>query len=124
MAVTSFTPDGYGVTLARLPQRSMMFHNADVEMQDSVGALETAVDDAVDHGLTPECAQMLRDIGFCTHFDLFRRAVSGDPPARVEPITVRLQPGARAMRAKPRAYLIVHNPGLMRTAGETCYRVG
>ena len=107
-----------------LPSQRPMIQGSEVEMQDRVITLETAVDDAVDHGLTPECAQMLRDIGFCTHFDLFRRAVSGDPPARVEPITVRLQPGARAMRAKPRAYLIVHNPGLMRTAGETCYRVG
>ena len=68
-----------------------------------MGALETAVDDAVDHGLPPECAKMLRDIVFRTHLDVFRRALLGDPPAHVEPTTVRLQPGARAVRAKPRA---------------------
>ena len=49
MAVTAFGPGGDDVTLARLPQRPMMFQDAEVEMQDRVGALETAVDDAVDH---------------------------------------------------------------------------
>ena len=42
-----------------------MFQDSEVEMQDRVGALETAVNDAVDHGLQPECAKMLRDIVFC-----------------------------------------------------------
>ena len=81
----------------------MMFQDSEVEMQDRVGALERAVDDAVGHGLPPECAKMLRDIVFRTHVDVFRRALLGDPPARVEPMTVQLQPGARAVRAKPRA---------------------
>ena len=45
---------------------------------------------------------MLRDIVFITHLDIFRRALFGDPPARVEPMTVRLQPGARAVWAKLR----------------------
>ena len=31
---------------------------------------------------------MLRDIVFRTHLDVFRRALLGDPPARVEPMTV------------------------------------
>ena len=123
MAVTAFGPGGDDVTLARLPQRPMMFQDAEMEMQDCLGGLETAVDDAVDHGLTPECAKMLRDIVFRTHLDVFRRALLGDPPARVEPMTVRLQPGARAVRAKPRASPIVHIAGVS-TAGETCCRVG
>ena len=55
----------------------------------------------VDHGLPPECGKMLRDIVFCTHLDVFCRALLGYPPARVEPMTVRLQPGARAVRTKP-----------------------
>ena len=79
----------------------MVFHDSEVEMQDRVGALETAVDDAVDHGLPPECAKMMRDV-FRTHYDVFRLALFGDPLARVEPMTVRFQPGARAVRAKPR----------------------
>ena len=81
----------------------MMFQDSEVEMQDRVSAVETAVDDAVDHGLPPKCAKMLRDIVFRTHLDVFRRALLDDPPARVEPMTVRHQPGARAVRAKPRA---------------------
>ena len=49
---------------------------------------------------------MLRNIvfsGFRTRFDVFHRALLGDPPAHVQPMTVRLQPGARAVWAKPRA---------------------
>ena len=53
-------------------------------------ALETAIDDVVDHGLPPECATMLRDIVFRTHLDLFRRVLLSDSPARVEPMMVRL----------------------------------
>ena len=59
-------------------------------MQDRVGALETAVDDAVDHGLPPKCAIMLGDIVFRMHLDVFRRALLGNPPASVEPMTVRV----------------------------------
>ena len=57
----------------------------------------------VDHGLPPECGKMLRDIVFCTHLDVFCRALLGYPPALVEPMTVGLQPGARAVQAKLRA---------------------
>ena len=63
-----------------------------------MGALGTAVDDAVDHELPPECAKMMHDIVFRSHLDVIRRALLGDPPARVEPMTVRLQPGTRAVR--------------------------
>ena len=54
---------------------------------------------------------MLRDIVFRTHLNVFRRALLGDPPSRVEAMTVRLQPGARAVRATPRASPIVHITG-------------
>ena len=121
MAVTAFGPGGDApgdvdddVKLTLLSQRPMMFQVSDVEVQDRVGALETAVDDAVDHSLRPGCAKMLRDIvfrGFRTHLDVFRRALLGDPPAHVAFMTVRLQPGARAVRVKPRASPIVHIPG-------------
>ena len=81
----------------------MKFPDPEVEMQGRVGVLETAVDDAVDHRLSPECVKMLRDIVFLTHLNVFRRALLGDSSARVKPMTVRLQPGAPAGRAKPRA---------------------
>ena len=42
----------------------MTFQDSEVKMQDRVGGVEMAVDDAVDHGLPPECARMLRDIVF------------------------------------------------------------
>ena len=75
----------------------MMFQDSEVEMQDRVGALGTAVDDAVDHELPPELAKMMRDIVFRTHLDVFRRTLLGDPLARVEPI-----PGAASARCKGR----------------------
>ena len=40
--------------LTLLSQRPMMFQDSEVEMQDRVGALETAVDDADDHDVPPE----------------------------------------------------------------------
>ena len=100
MAVTAFGPGGDApgdvdddVTLALLSQLPMMFKAAEVEMQDRVGALETAVDDAVDHGFRPGCDKMLRDIvfrGFRMHRDVFRPTLLGDPPAHVEPMTCLL----------------------------------
>ena len=54
---------------------------------------------------------MLRDIVFHTHLDVFRRVLLGNPPACVEPMTVQLQPGERAVWAKLRASPIVHIPG-------------
>ena len=107
MAVTAFGPDGGAsgdveeVTQTLLSQRPIMFQDSEVEMKDRLSALETAVDDAVDHGLRPECAIVLCDIVFGTHLDVLRRALLGAPPQRVEPMTVRLQPGASAVRAKP-----------------------
>ena len=89
MAVTAFGPGGGApgdvdddITLTLLSQRPMIFQKSEVEMQDRVGALETAVDDAVDHDLPPEYAKILRDIVFRTHLDVFRRALLGDPPAQ------------------------------------------
>ena len=46
-------------------------------MQDRLGALETAVDDAVDHGLPPECARMLRDIVRILTYSVGRCWVAG-----------------------------------------------
>ena len=72
-------------------------------MHHRVRALETAVEEAVGHGVPPEGAKMLHDTVFCTHLDVFCRSLLGDPPSRVETMTVHLQPSAQAMRAKPRA---------------------
>ena len=80
MVVTAFGP-GSGApgdvdddaTQTLLSKRPMMFQDSEVEMQDRVGALETAVDEADDHDLPPECAKMLRDIVFRAHLDVFSR---------------------------------------------------
>ena len=61
MGVNAFGPGGGApgdvdadATLTLLSHRPMMFNNSEVEMQDRVGALGTAVDDAVDHDVPPE----------------------------------------------------------------------
>ena len=53
-------------------------------MWDRVGVMEAAVDNAVDHCLPLECAEMRSDIVFRTRLDVIRRALLGDPPARME----------------------------------------
>ena len=89
------------VTLTLLSQRPTMFLDSESEMQDRVGALEMAVDDAVDSGVPPECAKILRDFVLPTNHNLSRRALIGDPPARVCPMKMQLQPSARDVRPKP-----------------------
>ena len=108
MAVTAFVPGGDDpgdmdneVTLTLPSQRAMLFQDSEMETRDCLGVLETAVDNAVDHGPPPECAKMLRDIVFLTHLNVLCRAVLGDPPARKKPVAVRLRSGARVVRAKP-----------------------
>ena len=116
MAVTAFGPGNdahidadHDITLTLMSQRPMMFQDSEVEIQDRVGALEMAVDDVVDYGLNvPRCCAISF---FRTNLDVFRRALSTDPPARVDPMTASLQPGATAVRAKPRASPIVHIAG-------------
>ena len=95
MAVTAFGPGGDApgdvsnkVTLILPSQRPIVFQGSEVEMRDSVGGLETAVNNAADHGFPPECARTLRDIVFFTHLDVFRRAFLGDPPAPMERMAV------------------------------------
>ena len=108
MVVTAFGTGGNvpgnvddDATLTLRSQLPMMIHDCEVEMRDRVCALETAVDDAVNDDLPPEPGKVLRDFGLRMHLDVFHRALSGDPPARVEPVTVRRQPGARAEAGFP-----------------------
>ena len=89
------------VALTLPSQRPMIFQDSEVKMRDRVGVVETAVDNAVDHGSPPECAYMLLDIVFRAHLDVLCRALSGDPHARKKPVTVRFHLGARVVRAKP-----------------------
>ena len=108
MTVTAFVPGGDApgdvddeVALTLPSQQPMIFQHSEVEMRDRLGVLETAVDNAVEHGSPPECAKMLRYIVFRTHLDVLCRALSGDPHARKKPGAVRFHSGARVVRAKP-----------------------
>ena len=108
MAATAFVPGGDApgdvdneVALTLPSQRLVIFQDSEVEMRDRAGVLETAVDNAVDHGSPPECAKMLRDIVFRTHLGVLCRAMSGDPPARKKPGAVGFHLGARVVRANP-----------------------
>ena len=76
----------------------MILQDSEVAMQNHVGGLETAVDDALNHGLPLERAKMLRDIALRTHLDVLCLALLGGPPAHMESITVRLQPGVGVVR--------------------------
>ena len=62
--------------------------------------------DAVAQGLSVSKAKRLRGI-VSRRFNAFRRALRGDPPARVEPMRVQLKPGASAVKAEPRRYYAV-----------------
>ena len=80
-AVTAFGPgsDAPGdvhnaVTPTLLSHKRMMFADSEVEMQDRVTALETAVDNTVYRGLPSKCAKMLNEIVLRTQLDVFRRA--------------------------------------------------
>ena len=59
--------------------------------------------DAVAQGRSVSKAKRLRGILSC-RFNAFRRALRGDPPARVEPMRVQPKPGASAVKTKPRRY--------------------
>ena len=65
MAVTAFAPGGDAPgdvddegALTLPSQPPMIFQDPVVEMRDRAGVLETAVDNAVDHGSPSECANM------------------------------------------------------------------
>lgn len=80
-------------------QRPILFQDSAVEMQDHVSRLETAFESSVDCNTPRGCAKVLRDIVFRVHFNMFRRAFLGNPSARNKPVTVRLHPGVRVVRA-------------------------
>ena len=110
MAVTAFVPGGDApgdveveVALTPPSQQSIIFQHLEVEMRDRSGVLETAADNAVDHGSPPECPKILRDIVFRTHLDVLCRALSGGPPACKKPLAVRFHSGANVVQTKPLA---------------------
>ena len=70
-------------------------------------ALMAAVDAALEAGLPSDAETRLRDLLLGPLFDGFRRSLSGDPPARVEPFQVKLKVDVdlSKVKARPRVYL-------------------
>ncbi|CAM9927206.1 unnamed protein product [Sphacelaria rigidula] len=80
-----------------------MFMEPVEEESVRMAALEESMTDTVANGLNVSKVERLRGILY-RHVNAFRRALMGDPPARVEPMRVILKPGAAAMKVKPRRY--------------------
>ena len=100
----------------------MMFQDDEVEIQDRVGALDTTVDDTVDHGLPPECAKMLRDIVL----RILTHSVGRCWAARLRAWSL-LSCGFSQVQGpceRSPVRLLSCSSRAMRTAGETCCRVG
>ncbi|CAM9499252.1 unnamed protein product, partial [Sphacelaria rigidula] len=81
-----------------------MFMDPAGERGERERALENSVQQAEQKGLSADGARCLRDM-FARRVDTFRRALRGDPPARVEPIR-------EAVEVKPRRYDPVKTVGL------------
>ena len=69
-------------------------------------ALMAAVDATLEAGLPSDAETRLRDLLLGPLFDGFRRSLSGDPPARVEPFQVKLKGDGdlSKVKARPRIY--------------------
>ena len=66
-------------------------------------ALMAAVDAALEAGLPSDAETRLLDLLLGPMFDGFRRSLSGDPPARVEPFQVKLKVDADLTKLKARS---------------------
>ncbi|CAN0017800.1 unnamed protein product, partial [Sphacelaria rigidula] len=64
-------------------------------------ALEESMTETVAKGLSVSEAGRLRGILYC-RVNAFRRALRGDPPARVKPMRVQPKPGASEVKTRPR----------------------
>ena len=83
-----------------------MFMEVGDEVITRLEALMAAVDAALEAGLPSDAETRLRDLLLGPLFDGFRRSLSGDPPARVEPFQVKLKVDAdlSKVKARPRVY--------------------
>ena len=83
-----------------------MFMEAGEELAARREALVSALRVAVDFGLPEGCVGDLEEIVLGECFDAFRRALTGERPARVVPMRVTLKQGADLLqvKAKPRVY--------------------
>ncbi|ETI41192.1 hypothetical protein F443_13552, partial [Phytophthora nicotianae P1569] len=69
---------------------------------DLHNAIEKLIRTALDHGFPHLLAPRLRAI--VLKHDIWRLELGNDPPAKVEPLKIRLKDGAKAVKSKPRQY--------------------
>eukprot|EP00903_Cladosiphon_okamuranus_P015275 g14116.t1 len=104
-ADTTEVPDE---AVARLAARGPnMVMSPEEEEQGRVAALDAAIHRAANVGLSDTGVSRLRSMTARNggrHWEAFRRALRGDPPADVPPMEVRQVPGSRAVKARPREY--------------------
>ena len=83
-----------------------MFMEVGEEVVDRRKALMVAVDAAFEADSPPDAETRLRDLLLQPCFEGFRRSLSGDPSARLEPFHVKLKVDAdlSKVKAKPRVY--------------------
>ncbi|OWY99894.1 hypothetical protein PHMEG_00029027, partial [Phytophthora megakarya] len=75
----------------------------DNAVKEPITTLNQLIDRAVANGLPQEHAAVVSDM-LSQFSDIWRDAVSSDPPARVEPLRVTLKSGAVPHRSPPRKY--------------------
>ena len=97
-------PDKFCETL--VSHGPAMFMEAGEEVAARREALVGALRVAVEVGLPEGCVAELEEIVLGECFDAFRRALTGETPARVAPMRVTLKQGAdlSQVKAKPRVY--------------------
>ena len=83
-----------------------MFMEVGEEIKDRRKALVRALRAAVQAGLPEAYVREVKEIVLGQYFGVFRRALTGEPPARLEPMRVTLKQGAglSKVKAKPRRY--------------------
>ena len=78
------------------------------EEHERAVALAKAVETAADFFLSTGGEARLREI-LDRHWNALRRGLRGDPPARVEPLTVTFKPEAKVVKGRRRLYSPIKN---------------
>ena len=101
MALPEAQDDIREALIARGP--AMFMHPAE-ESEARIEALHKALETAVLVGMDPEAVKRLCQVVLDTRVDAFRRALTGEPAADVEPLRITLKPDAsmERVRARPR----------------------
>ena len=97
-------PDPPDEAVERLIERGPeMIMTPAEEEAGRAAALDRAVSQAADNGMSSSGVGRLTDI-IGRRYNAFRRALRGDPPAKVPPMKVTLKPGATPVKARVRSY--------------------